>query len=95
MVGIMKNKNLIPFSIFAYIALAILNIGYIKSMPVYNYTILDFEVDNIILILADIFIFQYLEYLEKQIKIENKVTLIGRICFLLILFVGFIYDVNM
>lgn len=91
----MKKSSLIINSILGYIAIGVLLISYIKSIPVYNYTILGFEVDLLILIIGNSFIFGYIYYLEKQLKIEKKILYIGRTCFFIILLGSFIIDVIM
>ncbi|KRF51309.1 hypothetical protein ASG99_28135 [Bacillus sp. Soil768D1] len=93
--GIMKKSTLIINSILGYIAIGVLVISFIKSIPVYNFTILGIEVDILILILGTSFIFGYIYYLEEQLKIEKKILFIGRTCFFIIILGSFILDVIM
>lgn len=73
----MKKSRLIINSILGYIAIGFLIIGYIKSTPVYNFSIIGIEVDTLILIIGTSFTFGYINYLERELKIEKKVLLIG------------------
>lgn len=78
----MKKSSLIINSILGYIAIGVLIISYIKSMPVYNFRIIGIDVDILILILGTSFIFGYIYYLEKQLTIEKKYSLLGEHVFL-------------
>lgn len=89
----MKKSSLIMNSILGYIAIGVFVIGYIRSIPVYNYIILGFEVDYIILTLGTSFIFGYIYYLEKQLKVPKKALFIGRACFFITLIGSFILEV--
>ena len=88
----MKKSSLMINSILGYIAIGFLVIGYIKSTPVYNFSITGIEVDTLILILGTSFILGYIYYLERELKIEKKVLFIGRACFFVILIGSFIID---
>ncbi|TKH06541.1 hypothetical protein FC678_23465 [Peribacillus simplex] len=89
----MKKSSLIINSILGYIAIGVFVIGYIRRIPVYNYTILGFEIDYIILTLGTSFIFGYIYYLEKQLKVPQKALFIGRACFFITLIGSFILEV--